>query len=300
MASDLVVPKRLQTETIFGCNASCVMCAVDQPTTRHKGVMPLDFFRRIIDEMVPWRDLLEKTDLFGVGEPLLDKTIFDKIAYARARGMPSVAISTNADLLTEDRAGALLDAGIDVVIFSVDGVRPETHESIRVGVSFPRVVANIEAMVRLRDQRGAPTRFVFRFIRQDTNRTEWEAFHHHWSQVAGPADLVIRYDVQSWGGKVGCSTAVPLTPVPDAVPCHHLFDRLIVLRDGTVPLCCADVHQPELDLGNAHETPVMDIYNGPRFQAIRALHLAGRRREMRICRDCTILESEANQQVFTG
>lgn len=300
MSDELVIPKRLQVETVFGCNASCVMCPVDEPTSRKKGLMGMQEFQRIVDQMAPHAASMEKVDLFGIGEPLLDRLIFDKIAYAKAAGLPSIAISTNADLLEEDKSARLLESGVDAVIISIDGVRAQTHETIRVGTKFERVVANAERLIALRDEKPWPTRLIFRFIRQDSNRDEWEAFRARWSAIArlDRGDQVIAYDVQSWGGKVGVSEQVRLPQVPDEVPCHHLWDRLIVLRDGTVPLCCADVHEPELDLGNAFASSPLDVYNGPKFRALREMHLAGRRRDIRVCRDCTILESELAQQVI--
>lgn len=296
----MIYPKRFQVETVFGCNASCVMCPVDEPTTRRKGVMDLEVFKRLIDQVAPYADQLTKTDLFGIGEPLLDRTICEKIAYAKLRGLPSVAISTNADLLDEERALRLLASGVDVVIFSIDGATAATHEAIRIGTHFDRVVANVERFVTLRDGQVSPTRIVFRFIRQDGNRGEWEAFRSRWLPRArlDRGDQVIAYDVQSWGGKIGIPKGTSLPQVPPELPCHHVWDRLIVLQDGTVPLCCADVHQPELDLGNAFQASPIEIYNGSKFEGIRELHRSGRRNEMRICRDCTILQSELAQQVI--
>ena len=87
MNPDYRVPKRLQIETIFACNAKCIMCFVGQPEshdrdiTRRQGVMPEKMFESIIDSLVPYKQKIEKVDLFGLGEPLLDKFIFDRIKY---------------------------------------------------------------------------------------------------------------------------------------------------------------------------------------------------------------------------
>jgi len=300
MSSATVIPKRIQLETIFGCNASCTMCMVDEPTSRSKGRMSQDLFMATIDEFADYKDQLEKVDLFGIGEPLLDKLIFERIAYAKSKGLPSVAISTNADLLDHDAAKDLLDSGIDTVIFSIDGTDAKTHEAIRMNTNFDRIIENVERVVGLRNARNSKTRFVFRFIVQDSNRHQWEGFRELWrSKInAEKGDLVIGYDVQSWGGSVGANTQ-DLPEVPPELPCHHVSDRMIILRDGTVPLCCADVHDPELDLGNVRGGSAIETYNGPRFREIREMHMRGRRNDLRICRDCTILNSELTQKILT-
>ena len=39
-----IMPRELAIETVFGCNLSCEMCFIDQPTHRKKGVMPMMAF----------------------------------------------------------------------------------------------------------------------------------------------------------------------------------------------------------------------------------------------------------------
>jgi MoaA/NifB/PqqE/SkfB family radical SAM enzyme len=76
MREGLIIPERIQLEIVFGCNASCSMCPVDLPTDRNKGVMSMDLFKDIVDEMNPYKNSIEKFDLWGLGEPLLDKGLF--------------------------------------------------------------------------------------------------------------------------------------------------------------------------------------------------------------------------------
>ena len=258
--------------------------------------MSFDLFRHIVDELKPYRSQIEKFDLWGLGEPLLDKNLFEKIRYAKDSGLPSIAIATNADLLN-GKTQDLLDSGIDVVIFSIDGARKDTHEGIRIDVNFDNVVENALCSIELRDRGGYDTRFVFRFIRQDANAEEWPDFRDFWSAQVSQhkGDVVSCYDVHSWGGEI----AVPVRGglVPDDAPCHHVFDRMIILWDGTVPLCCADMHHADYTLGNVRDESPVEVFNSPRMKEIRELHLGGRRKEMRICRDCTILQSEAAQQI---
>jgi len=57
------------------------MCPIDKPSKRKKGVMPIELFKKITDDLSEYKDTIEKIDLFGLGEPLLDRTIFEKIRY---------------------------------------------------------------------------------------------------------------------------------------------------------------------------------------------------------------------------
>ena len=61
---------------------------------------------------------------------------------------------------------ALLDAGLETLICSLDGVKAETHESIRIGAVFEEVVSNITRFLKLRAERNGRTRVVIRFTAQ--------------------------------------------------------------------------------------------------------------------------------------
>lgn len=302
MSRDIVVPERIQLELVFGCNASCIMCPVNMPSKREKGIMSLDLFKHIIDEMAPFKESIDKLDLWGLGEPLLDKALYEKIAYAKLKGFRNLAIATNADLLKEEYQNYLLESGLDTVIVSIDGYQKETHERIRRGVNFNNIIENAQSIIEKRDRGNHKTRFVFRFIRQESNKDEWEGFKEYWKSRISPErdDMIIGYDVHAWGGEI----SVPSDTIEkrdlaiERKPCHHVYDRLIVLHDGTVPLCCTDMHHGEYALGNVNEFPPIEIFNNEKINKIRKIHEAGKKSGMKICSECTILYSEAAQEVI--
>lgn len=290
----MIIPERIILETVHGCNARCTMCPVSYSSKRKKGIMSFELFSAIVDNMIPYKEHIGMVDLFGMGEPLLDKELPQKIHYAKEKGVHNLAIATNADLLTAELARQLYDAGLDTIIFSIDGVRKETHEAIRINTSFERVVKNAEEALIQRDQGRYATRFIFRFIRQERNREEWEEFRRFWKVKISKEknDKISSYDMHSWGGEISLPGEKSVKRVPDSLPCHHIFDHLIVLWDGTVPLCCADMPYAHYKLGNVHEMPSIEIFNNSKAQQFRKIHETGKRRSLKICAECTILESE--------
>lgn len=291
-----IVPERIQVESVYGCNASCTMCPVNNPGRRKKGVMPFETFKYVMDELSPYNDRIRMVDLFGLGEPLLDHGLHRKISYAKKMGFRSVAISTNADLLSAAKAREVFEAGLDTAIISIDGVHKATHEAIRVNTDFDRVWTNAERAVRIRNENAYGTRFVFRFLRQPSNHREWEAFRKAWGGVISmeKGDKIIGYDIHNWGGSVDLEINGKARFAADK-PCHHVFDRLIVLADGTIPLCCVDLHEGRHGFGNLSEGSPMEIFNNKAARKMRELHSQGHRLRMKICAECTILESESAQ-----
>lgn len=298
MKSKLLIPKRVAIETVFGCNASCTMCVIDLPTERKKGIMPFEMSKHILDELLPYKNQINRLDFFGLGEPLLDPYLFQRIKYAKEKGFRNIAISTNADLLDKEKQKKLLETGIDAVLFSIDSVKKEIHEKIRRGVKFERVVGNCQSIIKMRDRGNYKTRFIMRFIRQDCNKDEWEPFKKFWKPKLSKEkkDLLIVYNMHTWGGEISTKDAIlkdsGRNPEIEKQPCHRINEILIILADGSVPLCNEDFHHCKYNFGNVKDKSPIEIFNCEKFNRIRQIHLEGKKNTLELCRECTILYSE--------
>jgi len=70
---------------------------------------------------------------FAGGEPLIRPDFFEVASYAKKKGF-HISLATNGTLITKKIANGLKKIGVDYVEVSLDGVKPETHDSFR-GVS---------------------------------------------------------------------------------------------------------------------------------------------------------------------
>jgi len=294
------IPMKMEIETIFGCNAHCKMCTIDRPSKRKKGIMDFKLFKKIIDQMEPYRKYIQFLDLFGIGEPLLDPGIFEKIRYAKSKGFRNAVIATNADLLDEEKQDKLLDTNIDSVFLSIDGIDKKTHELIRPGVNFENIIRNVKSIIKKRNEGNYNTRFIIRFIKQKANRHQWSAYKKYWlNQISKERrDIIICYDMHSWDKEVPLEKQKQRIREIERKPCHHIFDRLIVLVDGTVIRCCGDFHHGNYGLGNIKDQHPMDIFNCAKMKRYRALHLDGKKTLMKIYRECSILYSETTRMII--
>src|SRR2546425_8600423 len=135
-------------ETTDHCNAECIMCPRDKHEHgREHGVMSLEFYKRSIDEVVALG--AKKIVLTGFGEPLVDKTLEQKVAYAKSHGLNTYIIS-NGSLLTEKRASGLIEAGLDEMRISFYGMRPETYNVVMRKLEFPVTMGNLLRFLELR------------------------------------------------------------------------------------------------------------------------------------------------------
>lgn len=111
-------PLNIEIETDARCNRQCSYCPVAYNEKR-KGQMEISFFESIMKQLV---ELNFKGHLgfHFYNEPLLDERLETFITVARKYLKTSVLyVITNGDLLSEERAKALLDSGLDYIRVSV-------------------------------------------------------------------------------------------------------------------------------------------------------------------------------------
>ena len=64
------------------------------------------------------------------GEPLCRDDFFEIAKYASEKHIRLV-VGSNGTLIDEQTAGRMLETGVQIVAISIDGARPETHDSFR-------------------------------------------------------------------------------------------------------------------------------------------------------------------------
>ncbi len=114
-------PKILNLMITERCNYRCSFCDFHKKTAE----MPFGLAVRIINEA---QNAGIRTVAFTGGEPLLYEGIYDLITLIKTLGM-SPHITTNGSLVNNNWK-RLIDAGLDSISFSVDGIG-ETHNKLR-------------------------------------------------------------------------------------------------------------------------------------------------------------------------
>jgi sulfatase maturation enzyme AslB (radical SAM superfamily) len=135
--------RKLYIEPTTACNYRCKTCvrnSWDEPT----GFMEISMFRKLMDDVKEASSLSEMA-FWGIGEPLLHPQIVEMIGLARNRGLKTELI-TNGSLLDEVMSRALMEAGLDRLIVSIDGALADSYEDIRRGGDFRRVYNNLRGL----------------------------------------------------------------------------------------------------------------------------------------------------------
>lgn len=300
-----LMPSHLQVEVVGGkgmCNAHCAMCTIDK-WERPPTIMRDEVFRAIIDGVEPFREHIEYVTLHGNGEPLLDRDMASKVKYAKQRGFKGVGFASNCSALTRKRSDELIEAGLDTIICSIDGIKKETHEAIRPGTNYEAIVENVKYFIQSRNRSGK-TKILVRFIRQELNQQEFPAYKEYWEQHLSPefGDQVLVFNIHNWGSQLEVDNRIneSFGHVHDSVPiCADLYHRLIIFPNGDLAFCDAD-YNGFYDLGNVLKEHFLKLYNGDRLSFYRRSMESGKIGELPYCKHCTIPISRANRTAPAG
>jgi sulfatase maturation enzyme AslB (radical SAM superfamily) len=271
------LPEIVQIESTNICNAKCVFCPRDD-MHRKQGVMDMALFEKIVDECAALG--IEHVRMHNYGEPFVDRSLVEKVRYAKQRGIPQVGMISNGSLVTEAAARGMIEAGLDAINISVDASGREVFESTRLGLNYDKVIGNIERLVRLRRElKRTRPKLILSFVRQN-NSSDEQAFIEHWRQIA---DKIHVTDLHNWAGTLNQQSDVNY-------PCYRPWLTFTALWDGRVSLCCADFDGRTV-LGDLRTSSIREIWNCDAYRSVRRQHLESGGPD--ICRSCDLPKKDS-------
>ncbi|MBM4134787.1 MAG: radical SAM protein [Nitrospira sp.] len=286
-------PIHLDVESTGVCNLRCPFCATTTKTwgPDAPGYMKLDLFRRIIDEGAA--EGLCSIKLSFRGEPTLHPHLSEMVTYAKQKHILDVYFNTNATLLTETLVHQLIDAGLDRISISFEGITKEAYELYRAGAKYEKVIENVQRLRKIRDVRG----LGYPQIRMQT------------VMLPELRDLFERYVEfwKPWADEVAYLDARREGPHDDhrglrsEWACPFLWQRMTILWDGTVLPCL--MHGISdfslLALGNVQEGTIKGFWQSEKAVRNRSLHQAGRGHELEACDRCSYRAMELEKSGLT-
>ncbi len=293
----LTFPRYFDMETVNACNARCPMCTIDD-WQRDSPTMKDELFQKIADQMFPHAETIKRVNLYRDGEPLLDKKMPKRIGILKAGGIREVCISTNVALLDERRSTAILEAGLDSIILSIDSLKKDVFEAIRVRLNFEEVMENALRFIELRDKIRPSCQIRVRMVRQDSNKDEWPEYVRFWRPKLQASDRVSYHNIHNWGGQLNHFKAVEDSREPN-LPCVALWSLMVIFADGRVPLCNVDYNNL-FPTGDATLQSLEEIWRGKVANERRSLHLKGEKNCISLCTNCNVWDEPSDVRHVSG
>jgi len=276
-------PTHVDFETTNNCNLRCVMCPREF-MKEEKGFMDMGLFKKIIDEGSDKG--LKSIKLNWRGEPLMHKELVDMVRYAKDKGVIEVMFNTNGLLLTEKKSKELIGAGLDKIIFSVDGATKETYEKIRRGGNYDILIKNIMNLIEIRKaSKSNKPHIRVQMVKMKENAHETDKFIDFWKPLV---EYVAINDVVTW------ETAEDRTlneyVAVGRAQCPQPWQRLMIDWNGDVAMCCGDWSKKN-PLGNARKQSIKEIWHSDLLNKYRKMLAEGEANKIEACKKCPVAES---------
>ncbi len=293
-------PRKITIEASSGCNLRCIHCGHGEPgdgrpdrMTRAKRMMPMEIYKKTIDEASNYTPR-PKIIFALMGEPLLHKQLPEMVAYAHERGFWT-QVNTNATLLTKEKGRALIEAGVDMVYLSFDGVTKETYERIRVRSDFEKVLNHILDFIELKYQMNADGLTIHTGMTGEIiNQYELDVFVREFTKL--PVNAVYSPILFNWIGEVDWAGEnledLQVRNRSEWPACNTTYDIVGIQADGNFIPCIYDFNG-KYTSGNIGKQSVQELWNNERTQNFReAVHSRDYTKieeKGPMCSQCTIL-----------
>lgn len=273
-------PKAISIETINVCNLSCIMCPYTK-MTREKTIMSMKLYKKIIDDIS--RSGIKEILLNFYNEPFLDRNIFERIKYAKQKGL-IVSFFSNGTIMNKKEINKILKSSLDKIKFSFDGFSKETYEKIRRGANFEKTIQNIISLITRKKELGLkkPKIWIY-LVLMDLNKDELQDFKKFWK---GKADKVVVGTVDE--RSEDNLSIKSLKKFFNPYPCPRALDDPTVMADGKMTFCCID-YDGKYIVGDMKKQTFNEIYNSKKYSSIRNLHLQNKGYKIPICKKCSHL-----------
>lgn len=271
------LPVEFIVETTAKCNLYCPMCP-RETFKQPKEDMTDEIFERLVRES---GHSAEHMMLIGLGEPFLDKKIFDRIEYCERHNVHTL-LSTNGTFLDEVTCAKILDSTLAHITLSFDGSTKESFEYYRKGAKFERVRDNFLRLARMKKERGKGPEIVVQMVRMEGNAHEVDDFRQFWGAVPGVDQVRVKEDetnlMRPDAGHAGDDWKHP---------CHYLWrGPMYVKWNGDVYPCCQSYMLEGKPVGNIGLQDLAEVWNSDEIRRMRRAHALGKGNEVDVCAKC--------------
>jgi MoaA/NifB/PqqE/SkfB family radical SAM enzyme len=261
------VPPYIKIEATPLCHMTCGGCAhhsKEHKKSLHNQMhLTIDTLARIVEPVE--QDLLG-VSLSYIGEPLLNKELPQLVRWLHERRI-CTSFPTNLSVpLPEERAEALVRAGLDLMLVSLDGASEETYSKYRTGGKFSLVVENVRKLADIKRRLNSRRPFlVWKMVVFPHNEHEVEVAKRTWrSRGFDGFETVLDYDSAE---SQALSRRVNSRLVEKRKPCFWAWNSSVLRWDGEVQPCC--VPNSGIHLGNAREDGLLTVWRSDAYVSLR-------------------------------
>lgn len=280
------------------CNLSCNYCVHGaQEKSFPQQFMSWEHFTKAIDSLKLFDNKLKNIVFSLNGEPLMNKQLPEMISYIKKSNVSEkITVFTNAILLSEKLGQAMLDAGLDILRVSIQGVTSEKYmELCNREIDYNMIVEHVRNFYEYRNRSESTCHIFVKIIDQSFSTSEDEYkfyadFGDICDQISVETIVPIRYEINYDHMHINKQYNLVKQMVEKSDVCAQPFYSLYVRSDGNVTPCCI-ANSNNLSIGNIENESLLEIWNGSKLKDFRKMQLTRNRYQHAVCQQCKYPES---------
>ena len=188
-------------------------------------------------------------------------------------------MNTNASLMNEKKAHAILSSGINTLIFSADAADEKLYSELRVNGKLKTVLKNIENFNNLHAKKYPKKKIITRVSGVKVNASQKiEDMEKLWKDLV---DQVAFVKYNPWENSY-------TKKANDIVePCSDLWRRMFIWWDGLANPCDVD-YKSKLQVGRFPDNKLDELWNSNMYNDLREKHLNFNRKSINPCASCIV------------
>ena len=290
----LETPITISIEASSLCNLKCNYCLHGvQNGNFPKQLMNFDLFVKAIDSLAGFPQKIKNIVFALNGEPFTNPQLPEMIRYIKQKNIADkVTVFTNAILLNEEIGQAVIDAGLDILRVSIQGVSSENYQTLcNTKVDYQRIVENVARLYKYKEDNRINCHFFVKVVDQSLkDKSEEIKFYNDFGDICDQISIEtivpIRIEVDYSNQEVTVDKNLVKQRHQGADVCPQPFYGMYLRSNGTVIACCiADINKQVI--GDAARDGLPDIWKSKALQDIRKQQLLRKRYENSECKKCS-------------
>lgn len=279
------------------CNFKCSYCYHCLPKHKldaigfRRELMDWDVFLKAASQIAEFPRPLKTLFLFGWGEPLCNKQLPRMVEHLKKMNIAEqISFITNGVLLDKSTSRALIDAGLDIMRISLQGITAEKYlETCGVRINFEEFLDNIRFFYNNKKQ----CQLFVKVVDISLNEGDEDTFYSIFEDISDrmfvekivPGAQGVEYPEEVKARKNTTITDTWGNSHKERMVCPLCFYTLNILPDGDVYPCSCAIEDPA-GLGNIHRAKLTDIWNGEKHRDFLLMHLRKKRGQNPACGPC--------------
>lgn len=294
-------PLSMYVEPTRTCNFKCFYCmhstrgekgGVLEQTGFRLAHMDMDLYEKLVCDIMNFPTPVKRVCFSGLGEPLMNPKLPEMIGKLRQAGFEGrIDVISNGALLTHELSDALIEAGLNRLQISIQGLNQQQYEeNCGVAVDVDKLMAELDYFHQ-RAQGTNTTLFIKIIDIMLKSEADREQFFQMFSDLCDTIFVehlvVMEQQMGDHGGRTDHTRNLNGELVEKRMVCGVMFYFLQINIDGETFPCSTPGLPNAFSMGCVKEQTLQEIWNGERRRGLMCKNLKDGYATIPACSQCS-------------